>query len=341
MTMKNLIRRTFHLVLTFFALISPALSQSKTGTTVGQFLLIEPSARITAMGNAGVTIFDEASSAYYNPAALGHILGSDVQFTHSMWLVGISYDYAIASLRVSQTSSLSLAVTSLNSGEIAVRTVEQPLGTGERYTVSNTAIGLGYGQRITDRFSAGIQVNYIQETIWHTSLTAFGVNFGTLYQISADGMQLGASISNFGTRAKYSGRDLRIRYDFDATRYGDNSSLPGDLLTDEFPLPVVFRVGFGYPIVINEDNSIRAAIDAFHPSDNSESISFGGEYLFMKTFAVRAGYQHLFEKDSELGLTAGAGVNYEMSPYTIHFDYAWAAHGRLGDTQRFTLGVLF
>jgi hypothetical protein len=61
----------------------------------------------------------------------------------------------------------------------------------------------------------------------------------------------------------------------------------------------------------------------------------------MRTFAVRAGYQHLFEQDSEVGLTAGAGVNYEMSPYTIHFDYAWAAHGRLGDTQRFTLGLLF
>lgn len=318
-----------------------ALSQSKTGTTVGQFLLIEPSARITAMGNAGVTIFDEASSAYYNPAALGRMPTSDVQFTHAMWLVDISYDYAIASVRISQSSSLALTVTSLNSGEIAVRTVEQPLGTGESYSVSNTAIGLGYGQRITDRFSAGIQVSYIQETIWHSNLAAFGVNFGTLYQISADGMQLGASISNFGTRAKYSGRDLRIRYDFDATRYGDNSSLPGDLLTDEFPLPVVFRVGFGYPIAINDDNILRVAIDAFHPSDNSESISFGGEYLFMKTFALRGGYQRLFEIDSELGLTFGAGVNYEMTPYAIHFDYAWAAHGRLGDTQRFTLGLSF
>src|SRR5512140_1932296 len=117
--MKNVIRRTVCLALAFLALTLAAMSQSKTGTTVGQFLLIEPSARITGMGNAGVTIFDEASSVYYNPAALGHITGSDAQFTHSLWLVGITYDYAVASVRISQASSLALAVTSLNSGEIA------------------------------------------------------------------------------------------------------------------------------------------------------------------------------------------------------------------------------
>jgi hypothetical protein len=296
--MTNLLRRIFVIMATV-AILMPALpAQSKTGTTVGQFLLIEPSARITGMGNAGVTVFDEAASAYYNPAALGHMTTSDAQFTHSTWLADISYNYAIAAVRISTSSSLAIAVTSLNSGEIAVRTVEQPLGTGERYTVSNTAIGIGYGQQITDRFSAGFQINYIQETIWHSSITAYGINFGTLYQITADGMQLGASISNFGTRAQFDGRDLRVRYDFDPSRYGDNSSLPAALLTDPFSLPVVFRVGFGMPFAINDDNTIRLAIDAFHPSDNSESISFGGEYVFMKTFALRAGYQHLFETDS-------------------------------------------
>jgi hypothetical protein len=34
-------------------------AQSKVGTTVGQFLLIEPSARGAAMGNAGVTTFED------------------------------------------------------------------------------------------------------------------------------------------------------------------------------------------------------------------------------------------------------------------------------------------
>lgn len=318
-----------------------ALPQSKTGTTVGQFLLIEPSARIAGMGNAGATAVGEASALYYNPAALGASISSDAEFAHSQWLAGIAYNYAAASIHVTDASAIGLSVTSLNSGEIAVRTVEAPLGTGERYTVSDMAIGVAYGQKITDRFSAGLQLNYIQETIWHSSLAAFGINFGTLYQITSDGLMLGASISNFGTRARYDGSDLRIRYDLDPSRYGDNSSIPSEIQTDQFPLPIVFRVGFGYPLVINESNMVHLAVDALHPSDNSESVSLGAEYVFMKTFALRAGYQRLFETDSEVGLTLGAGIDYELTPYSIRIDYGWATHESLGDMQRFSVGVSF
>jgi len=318
-----------------------AVAQTKTGTTIGQFLLIEPSGKISAMGNAGVAQFDETMALYYNPAALGHMSMSGAQFTHNTWFAGITLEHFATALRVTDASSLSLSIASLNSGEIAVRTVEQPLGTGEQYTVSDYAIGIGYGQRITDRFSAGVQLSYIQETIWHSNLSVFAFNFGTLYQISDDGMQLGASLSNFGMRGKYNGRDLRLRYDFDPTRNGDNSSLPAEMLTEEFSLPVVFRVGFGIPMKLSDGNEFHFSVDAFHPSDNSESVSFGGEYKFMDAFALRAGYQHLFQTDSEVGLTLGGGIEWDIARYVLHVDYAWNEHDHLGDTQRMTVGMEF
>ena len=53
---------------------APAWGQAKTGTTIGSFLLIEPSARITGMGNAGSTLYDDGlDAAYYNAAAIGSI----------------------------------------------------------------------------------------------------------------------------------------------------------------------------------------------------------------------------------------------------------------------------
>jgi hypothetical protein len=329
------------LIAAVWMIVHVASSQTKTGTTIGQFLLIEPSAKISAMGNAGVAQYDEVMASYYNPAALGHMMTSGAQFTHNTWYAGVTLDYFTAALRVTETSSLALSMSSLNSGEIAVRTVEQPLGTGEQYTVSDYAIGIGYGQKITDRFSAGLQLSYIQETIWHSIMSVFAFNFGTLYQISDNGLQLGASLSNFGMRGKYNGRDLRLRYDLDPTRNGDNSGLPGELLTDEFSLPVVFRVGFGMPVTISESNQLYFSVDAFHPSDNSESISFGGEYTFMDAFAVRAGYQHLLQKDSEVGLTLGGGIEWDIDRYIVHIDYAWNEHQRLGDTQRMTVGMDF
>jgi hypothetical protein len=42
-----------------------------------------------------------------------------------------------------------------------------------------------------------------------------------------------------------------------------------------------------------------------------------------------------------VGLTLGAGVQWEADGYTVCFDYAWADQGRLERTQRFTLGVSF
>jgi len=316
-------------------------SQTNTGTTVGQFLLIEPSARIAGMGNAGVTTYEEVQSVYYNPGAIGHLRGYGVEFTHSLWFADIRYDYVAASVSLGNFGNLFASVTSLNSGDIEVRTVEQPLGTGERYTVSDFALGLGYGRQISDRFSAGVQVSYVQETIWHSSLTAVAINVGTIYRLSPRGLHLGASISNFGTRGSYSGRDLRIQWDRDATKYGDNSALPAELHTEGFALPVLFRVGLAMPVLFSDTYRLRLVVDAFHPSDNSESISLGAEWTFAEIFSLRAGYQNLFQQDSEVGLTLGAGMRYAFQGHRIHFDYAWADHGRLEDTQRFTFGVSF
>jgi outer membrane protein assembly factor BamA len=339
--MKNYFTKILILCFSLVWLMPHLNAQSKTGTTIMQFLLIEPSGKISGMGNSGVAIATEAMSSYYNPAALGYLSTSNVQFSHNAWIADISHDYFSSSFRISDGSSIGLSVASLSSGNINVRTVDQPLGTGEQYSVSDYSIGLGFGQKITDKFSAGIQLSYSQETIWHSSISVFSVNFGTLYQITSDGLLLGASISNFGTKGKFDGRDLRISYDLDPSRYGDNSSLPAELLTEEYSLPVVFRVGFSYPMKLNESNDLLFAIDAFHPSDNSESVSFGGEYTFMKTFALRGGYQHLFQKDSELGLTMGAGIMWDIANYVLHMDYSWNDQGRLKNSQRITVGMEF
>lgn len=332
-------------VLLFVGILFPlcddgVMAQSKAGTTIGQFLLIEPSARVAAMGNAGVSQFDEVTAAFYNPGALGFVPQSGAQFTYSNWLADITYNYAAVGLRLGEASTVLLTVTALNSGEIDVRTVDQPLGTGERYSVRNVALGVGYSHRLTDRFAAGVHVKYLQETIWHSSLSALALDFGVLYRLPFQAY-LGASVSNFGSRGAFDGRDLRVRFDQDKDRFGDNSSLPAALETEDFPLPILFRVGMGFPITLSPNNQLNLVVDAFQPSDNTNSVSFGAEWTFMNIFSARGGYQHLFMQDSEVGLTLGVGLRYELSGYGFQFDYAWNDYGLLGGTQRFSLGFAF
>lgn len=332
-----------YLILGFAFICSVNLfSQSKTGTTIGQFLKIEPSARISALGNAGSALYGEAVASYFNPASLGRLENSDIQFTHNNWLADINYNYAVGAIKIGGVGTFSVQVTSLNSGEIDVRTVDQPLGTGERYTVTNFALGVGYGMMLTDRVSVGLQLNYIQESIWHSDLTAFGLNFGVQYEVEKGGLMLGASVSNFGPRASYNGRDLYVNYDFDSDKNGDNDKLPAELRTDSYSLPTVFRVGATYPVKINESNLLLISAEATHPNDNFESVNVGAEWTLFNTFSVRAGYRDLFLQDSEGGLMLGAGAKVEVnSVYNIRFDYAWGDYGRLAEAHRFTVGIGF
>jgi long-subunit fatty acid transport protein len=323
-----------------FVVSGPALAQTKTGTTIAQFLKIEPGARAAGMGNAGVSLYDGIQSVYYNPAALGSLTKSAVQFTHSDWYAGIAYDYAAGALKVG-FGNLFASVTSLSSGDIDVRTVDQPLGTGERYSVSDLALGLGIGRQITSRFGAGIQVNYLTESIWHTSMNALTLNVGTVYMLSENGARIGASISNLGTTARFTGGDLAIQYDNDPNANGDNSSLPADQFTDDFPVPILFRAGITVPRQLSPDSKVLLQVDAFHPSDNTESVSGGAEWMLKDVLAIRAGYQKLFEQDSDLGLTAGAGLQGNLGDLLFSADYAWAAHTSLDDTHRITFVISF
>jgi hypothetical protein len=318
-----------------------AHAQSKVGSTIGAFLRIEPGARGAALGNAGVALPDGIDAVYYNTGAIGLVDRAMVQYTHSLWFADISLDYAAFALPVTGTSAFFVSVTALNSGEIDVRTIEQPLGTGERYDVANVALGVGYGRRITSRFAAGLQANYATERIWHTSNRMVTFNVGTVYRLSEAGAILGFSLANIGPRARYSGGDLAIQYDPDPGQHGNNSALPAEQYTDRFPLPGVFRLGVSVPWTVSAASRCLFLVEALHPNDNSESVNLGAEWEWSERFALRMGYQTLFQEDQELGLTAGFGVQGALGVNRYQLNYAWAGHDYLQDTHRITLVLLF
>lgn len=321
----------------------PATSgaQTRTGTTLGQFLLIEPGARLTAIGNAGVATDGELEGAYYNPAAAGRITRLQLQLAHVEWLAGIRYDHVAAAVPLGEWGIGFATIASLNSGEIDVRTVNFPLGTGERYSVSNIAIGAGLARPISERFAVGLQVKYFQETVWHTSAGTVTFDVGSIYRLRPDGLHIGSSISNFGTGARFSGRDLRITYDDNPDQAGDNSALPGERYVQQYPVPILFRVGVGYPWRPAPGWRIWASAEAHHPNANPESVNGGVEATYRDLVSIRAGYQGLFLEESEEGLTLGTGVRSGLESFDYRIDYAWADHGRLGGVHRLTMSLLY
>jgi hypothetical protein len=118
--------------------------------------------------------------------------------------------------------------------------------------------------------------------------------------------------------------------------------LPAEYRTDSYSWPTIFRVGFAYPINFSDSFGLIIAADAIHPNDNYESINVGGELKLLDHFSLRGGYRNLFLRDSEGGLTLGAGFNTEfVNSFKVRFDYAWSDYGILLQAHRLTLSVGF
>jgi long-subunit fatty acid transport protein len=315
---------------------------SKVGTTSATFLSIEVGARPLAMGGAFVAVADEATALYWNPAGIARLGRTEATFTHTEWLVGSRFDYAGLVLPLGDSGTLGLSFTSLSAGEMEVRTVALPEGTGERFNANDIALGISYARNLTDRFSIGFSGKYVRQQIWHMSAGAFAFDVGTLYTTRLRGMRIGMSISNFGNKMRLEGRDTIVQHDIDPTKAGNNDKIRAHLDTEKWSLPLMFRVGVAMELMQTASNRLTVAVDAMHPNDNVEGVNLGAEYSLNDVVFLRAGYKSLFVTDSEEGLTLGAGLSYRfLGRARIKLDYAYADFGVLDTVQRFSMAVSF
>jgi len=340
--MRNLV------ILGVFFIIIPTLifSQTETnvtkvGTTSAPFLKIEPGARSVGMGGAFVAVANDATSIYSNPAGIARLSGVESILIHTEWLAGLNYDFVGLVLPLGTIGTLGVSITSLSMSEQKVRTVFYPEGTGEKYGAGDMAVGLSYARNLTDRFSIGFNCKYINQNIWHMSSSSFAVDIGTLFTTQFNGMKIGMSISNFGSNMQLDGKDTSIKHDPDPTKYGNNDRIPAYIQTDKYSLPLIFRVGLAMDVIKSKCNRMTMAIDAVHPNDNTEHLNLGVEYDFNNMIFLRTGYKNLFTKDSEEGLTAGAGIKYRVANTMLKIDYAYQNFGRLLNAQRFSIGLEF
>ncbi len=325
---------------------SPAFAiggMTKSGTTAGQFLKIQVGARAIAMGGAYSAVTNDVSAIYWNPAGLTRIPArTAVYFVHTNWLAGTSFDFAAVAVRLGSAGTVGFSFTSLSMADMPVRTEFEPEGTGEFFSAMNISLGLSYARAITDRFSLGFNAKYVREQIWHMTASAIAFDVGILFRTDFDWLTLGVSVSNFGPKMQYLGKDAFVNYDFAPNEYGDNANIFANLQTDKWDLPLMFRFGLSFQLIDNEINQLIASLEARHPNDNTESLSMGVEYGFRHWVFFRAGYQSMFEQDTEKGLTAGFGIKYFLSyRVPLFFDYAYADWNRLSSVHRFSVEIRF
>ena len=78
-------KKTIILFMIFAGFIASQNLFAQSEATV-QFLLITPGARATGMGEAFVSIADDATATYWNPAGLAFQSQRQISVMHSNWL---------------------------------------------------------------------------------------------------------------------------------------------------------------------------------------------------------------------------------------------------------------
>lgn len=302
--------------------------QSKVGTTALPFLGISVGPRATAMGSAFAGVASDATALYYNPGGAAQLPTSQVMIAHTDWLASTNFNWVGFVYKMDPSNAIGINFTQLDYGEDDVTTVAQPEGTGERWGASDISMAITYARNLTDRFSIGGNVKYVQQKILNESASAFAVDIGLLFVTQFNDMKLGMSISNFGTDIQLAGKDLLQRVDLDPETLGDNETIVSNLKTDSWPLPLFFRVGLSMDVIKNRYSQLTLAVDALRPSDNTEILNVGGEFAFNNMFFLRGGYKSLFRTSSEEGLTFGAGVNFSFgSNVSWGLDYCYMDFG--------------
>jgi len=245
-------------------------------------------------------------------------------------------------------------VLALNTDDMAVRTIYKPEGTGEYFMAYDIVGGVTWAQKLTDRFSFGVNFRLITTGIDDVTFTSILGDIGTIYQTALRTLRIGFSVQNFGPDIDYDGS----YFDYiDKGRRAREEAQSDDFSST--PPPTIYRIGLSanfFEMTGLEAPSGFDGIMSFemsHPNDNRERINFGLEFTYLDMIALRGGhklrYKNQFGYDEERW-SMGLGLKIPVQGNrTVNFDYGYFGFGLIGEAadgfmespHRFSLGINF
>ena len=242
-------------------------------------------------------------------------------FSHNIWLVDINHDFLGAVYHLDSDNTFGISLTSLSMEKMPVTTEFAPFGNGEYFGFSDIALSVSYARKMTEQFSFGGTVKYIEETLDKLKMRGVMLDIGTYYRTGLGSTRFAVTVSNFGAELAPDGEVVLI---------GKRKNSEWQ----SFAPPTIFRIGFAFEPYQDEEHSVTTSIQLNHPNDNSENVSLGVEYSWKRMLFLRGGYKINVD---EQNYSFGAGVNVPISIAQFTLDYAFANFERLGSAHRFSI----
>lgn len=307
-----------------------------SGTSAANFLKIGVGARPMAMGDAAIATVNSPEALYWNVGALTRIEDDfSISVSTMEWLVESRNSYVATAYKMDGVGSFGIDLQYLDYGKIEETTVYDQDGTGRFLSANDLVLGLGYARQLTDRFSFGIKVKFINETIANASASAVAVDLGAVFLTSFfdNKFRFAAVLSNFGTKMQFKGEDLSITYLVPDNP--GNKQVPAELSTLQWDIPLLLRFGISDFIVDNEKLTWLVAYDLLDSRDYRARHNLGTEIGLYKMFFLRGGYKFNYD---EVSYTVGFGLDFKnIIDYKLKLDYLYLNYGDFGSFNQFTL----
>jgi hypothetical protein len=289
-----------------------------TNTTYA-FLRLDNGARSAAMAGSFVSITDDPSVIFYNPAGLGTLTSGRASFGFLKHLLDINSGYAAYGQQFRDWGWFGIGISYINYGSFEeTDVVGNRLGT---FHANEFALLGGYSNLLYDVIHYGVNVKLIYSSIADSRSAALAVDIGGMYIFEGQQITIGASLLNVG-------RQINAYID---TR----EDLPLDL-----------KIGISkrlehLPLLINLDfHRLNESAEDFLA--RFRAFSVGGEFTASDALRLRFGYNNQQRQDLKIGTSAGLagfslGAGVFLGRYQI--DYAFSSLGKVGSLNRFSVGL--
>lgn len=315
---------------------SNAQERKKLAQTGMKFLSVSLDPRASALSDAMTTVQNNSASMLYNPSAMAEMNRFvDYSFGTTRWIADINYIYGTAALNLfdGQYGVIGLSLVAVDYGEfngtIVANNDDGYIDVGT-YKPTAIALGVGYAKALSQKFSVGGNIRFVRQSMGTSVVTldangnavtkehkaeVLSFDFGMLYHTGFKSLDFGMSIRNFSKEIKY--------------------------IDESFQLPLTFQIGLSMNLIDLTEidrgmHSLLFSVDASHPRDYPEQVSFGMEYTFLNTFSIRGGYT--FPTD-EQEFSAGVGFKQELADVNFAIDYSYTPFGIFDNVHRVSINI--
>ncbi len=260
-------------------------------------------AKAMAMGTAQTAVAEDATAAYWNPAALAtlHRFEASLMYTAGM-KAERNYNYVGAALRFDGIGTFGLSW--LNAGITGIDGRDALGNQSGAFDVSNNAFQLSYARTLGAGFALGLSGKYLQEDL--ADNTGYGFDAGLLFK-PWDELQFGAMV-----------RDL-------AGKHGDDA------------VPFEARLGVGAWAW----RSILLTTDLVKVQDQEATAAIGGAFHFdvndNTNFYVAAGMNNVVH--DQRAFTAGMGLGFRS--FAVQYAYVTEPERFLQENHRLSVNFYF